>query len=191
MPDNLAYCLNCGTKLDDETPTVVHPTPAPFIEPPPKQGSGALKFILGSLLGAVAVLLLLVIGGFVWFSMSDNPPPANLPVNNSNIEAPKTPTPRKPSPSPTVSATNENMEPKMMDRSCRITNPQGGSVNLRRNCDTRDCSMDASTLYTQGDPGETVIPTGRKPVTTGRFTWVEVKYGGEVLWISSTRMNCD
>lgn len=195
LPDNLAYCLHCGAALNDDTPTVVHPMPEPVpVEPQPRQGSGALKFILGSLIGAIAVVVLLVVGAFVLFSMRDDDHPANISVNNNaNLSSPtpsKSPTPKKPTPTPTPSSANENTE-RVNVKTCTVVNPAGGSVNLRRNCDTRDCSMDASTLYTQLDPGDTVEATNRKPVTTGRFTWVAVKYHGETLWISSTRVDCD
>ena len=160
-----------------------------------------MKFVLGSVLGAAAVLVLLVIGGFVLYSMRDQVNTANLPVNSNNnsnitnianLDSPtKKPSPRKPSPSPTAAKLNENTGTKTTDRECKITNPTGGTVNLRRDCDTRDCSLDASTLYTQADPGDKVVPTGRATVTTGDFTWVQVRYHGETLWISSTRMACE
>ena len=201
LPDNLVFCLHCGAKLeDDETETVVIPEPVtpPPIDIAPKPRGGAAKFVLGSLLGAVLVILLLAVGAVMWVSLRPEPPltTANVPVNKSSAESPSpqpssSPSPRKPSPSPTPSAVNDNTEPGTTAKTCTITNPAGGSVNIRRNCDTRDCAMDPATLYTQADPGDTVEATSRKPVTTGRFTWVPVKYHGEVVWISSTRIDCD
>jgi hypothetical protein len=203
LPDNLAFCLHCGAKLDDEAPTVVRPGPDDIHDAEtiaanvPPRSSGAAKFIVGSLLGAIAVILLLVIGAFVLFSMRNGEHPTNVPVNINNNNAvgsptpARSPTPKKPTPTPSPSAINDNSEPPTAAKTCTVINPAGGSVNLRRNCDSRDCSMDASTLHTQADPGEDVELTARKPVTTGRFTWVQVKYRGETLWISSTRIDCE
>lgn len=112
----------------------------------------------------------------------------STPTPSPTPTATPVPTPtRKPTPSPA----NANDETEAAARSCEIINPTGGSVNLRRYCDTRDCSQDASTLYTQGDVGDLVQPTNHKPVTSGRFTWVQVKHDGETLWISSNRINCE
>jgi len=86
---------------------------------------------------------------------------------------------------------NNNTEPPATAKICIVVNPAGGSVNLRRDCDTRDCSMDASTVYTQIEPGERLGLTAHDPVTSGDFTWVQVKYHGQTVWISSTRIDCD
>lgn len=86
---------------------------------------------------------------------------------------------------------NDQTAVRKDQRVCTIINPEGSSVNLRRDCDTRDCSEDASTIYTQGEPGDDLRTTGRPPVTTGRFTWVQVRYQGETLWVSSTRLDCE
>src|SRR5689334_14669267 len=106
LPDNLAYCLYCGAKLeDDDAETVVNPTPIP--QPVPyeqKPDSGIGKFILGSVLGGLLVILLVVLGGIALFSLrSDNgdngikPPLMNKTTNT------ETPTPaRSPSPSPST-----------------------------------------------------------------------------------------
>ena len=200
LPDNLAYCLYCGAKLEDEEETVVNPKPAPQPMPPEsRQSSGVGRFLLGSLLGGLLVLLFLIAGAFIFFSMRDGRETAmNSTPNNTNIpSAPsptppaRSPTPKKPSPSPTVSKVNDNAVPTNDHRQCIIINPEGASVNLRRDCDTRDCSEDASTIYTQGEPGDDLRTTGRSPVTTGRFTWVQVRYHGESLWISSNRLSCE
>jgi hypothetical protein len=208
LPDNLAYCLYCGAKLeDDDEPTVVNPPPVPQPSPyepipyEPKPGSGFGKFVLGSLLGGLVVLLLLVVGALVLSALRDGGETATNSTNasNSNLNVSiaaspspaKSATPKKQEPSPSPSDVNDDLKEGKSARECRIVNPQGGTVNIRRNCDTRDCSMDPATLYTQGDPGDTVVPTGRASVTTGRFTWVQVRYRGETLWISSTRMSCE
>lgn len=201
LPDNLAYCLNCGARLDDsDAKTVVDP---PVVRPDgmkpdqiePKTGGGVAKFLIGGLLGAGAVIVFLVALGFVAYYVID-PNQTNTTANNKqdtvNTPTPTptetpTPTPRKPTPTPE----NDNTETAADVKICDVVNPAGGTVNLRRYCDTRDCSQDPTTLYIQAEQGDIVELTNRKPVTTGRFTWVQVKYGGEILWISSTRINCD
>jgi len=197
LPDNLAFCLHCGAQLEDDVPTVVIPEPTPP-EPRPSGGSGAAKFILGSMFGGIAVILLLGIGAFVLFSKRNDEHPAYTPVSNSNNNnnassptPPRSPTPKKPTPRPSPSVVNNNTEPPATAKICIVVNPAGGSVNLRRDCDTRDCSMDASTVYTQTEPGERLELMARTPVTSGDFTWVQVKYRGQTAWISSTRIDCD
>ena len=198
LPDNLLYCLQCGARLDDdEVPTVVEipvvtaddKRPVPI---EPKSG-GMSKFLLGGLLGAGAVIVVLVLGT-IFFNMRGTPR-ANTPVNkrevgNTPTSTPtSTPTPRKVSPTPTPLPANDDV-PITQVRTCEIINPAGGAVNLRRNCDKLDCSKDDSTLYLQAEPGEPVDLKDAKPVTNGRFTWVQVVYQGETVWISSTRINC-
>src|SRR5947208_1152904 len=108
LTDNLAFCLHCGAPLEDDVPTVVHPTPEPVppIEPRSSGGSGIGKIVLGSLIGAIAVIVLLVVGAFVLFSMRSGERPTNVPVNNSDIGSPtptRSPTPKKPTPTPSPS----------------------------------------------------------------------------------------
>ncbi|MEP6786817.1 MAG: hypothetical protein ABJB40_00195 [Acidobacteriota bacterium] len=218
LPDNLVYCVHCGARLEDPDATTVvdppivipiDPRPSPVESTPfpvdprpaptePKRSGGVLKFIIGGVLGAGAVIVLLAIVGSVIYYMSEQ---GQGPANNGR-SAVSTPTPvptptatttpaSAPTRKPTPMLVNANDETEAAAKSCEIINPAGGSVNLRRYCDTRDCSLDASTLYTQGDPGDLVQRMNHKPVTSGRFTWVQVKFDGETLWISSNRINCE
>jgi hypothetical protein len=203
LPDNLAYCLYCGARLDDDDETVVNPTPAPRpipYEPIPyeqKRGSGVGKFILGSLLGAFLVIALVAVGGFVLFSVKNGEVATNQPVLNANADSPtpqKTQSSKIPTPSAVPSRANNNIATgpaRQPERECFVTSGDGGTANLRRNCDTRDCSTDPTTLYTEADSGDLVTTTARSPVTTGRVTWVQGRDRGEGLWISSTRIECD
>ncbi len=199
LPDNLAYCLQCGARLeDDDVDTVVVKRPDVIpddvqpIRPEPKTGSGVAKFIVGAIIGAGAVIVLLV-AGIIFISMQSEPRKTNA-ANNSVASPTPSPTPlpspKKPTPSPTASPANDNTL-RSVQRRCEVTNPTVGFVNLRRYCDTRDCSQDASTLYSKAEPGDLVYTTGREPVTSGQFIWVEVTFYGETMWISSTRIDCD
>ena len=216
LPDNLVFCLQCGARLeiDDDTTVVdppivipIDPTPSPVVDPLPRpvdprpgvsrQGSGVLKFILGGLIGAGVVIVFLVVLGIVIYTVqgeqgtgnaSPNASPANSPAPTQSPSPSPTATKK---PSPTPDPANGGTETTAVTKVCDVVNPAGGTVNLRRYCDTRDCSQDSSTLYIQAEQGDVVERTSRKPVTSGRFTWVQVKYGGELLWISSNRINCD
>src|SRR5947209_8754281 len=64
-----------------------------------------------------------------------------------------------------------------------IQKADGSPVNLRRYCDLKDCSQDANTMAIQVEPGTNIELTGRKPIVSGRNTWVQVKYRGEILWM--------
>ncbi|MBV9214659.1 MAG: hypothetical protein JO053_00665 [Acidobacteria bacterium] len=197
LPDDIVFCLQCGVRLDDETVTVVHraskPEPIRPIgsgSPSARPGSGIGKLVVGGLLGAAAVVVLFAVLGVVLYSMM-GPGNQNIAVNNKTLTqtpAPLTPTPapkpKTPTPTPGENLLSDD------DTDCEIVNPQGGDVNLRRDCDTKDCSQDPSTIYTKVEAGEYVTPTGKPRVTTGKFTWVQVKYKGETLWVSSTRLDC-
>ena len=83
-------------------------------------------------------------------------------------------------------------QPSAALKDCAVISPDGvGAINLRRYCDTRDCSQDVSTLYLQVDPGTKVQATSRESIVTGRYTWVQVKYAGELLWVSEARLDCE
>lgn len=193
LPDNLAFCLHCGARLDDETATVVHTARRTQADDKPPvittgSGTGLAKLVIGGLLGAGAVIAIFVVLGVVLYSMqgnTDQSSSANDKTPTPTLTPTPTPKPKTPTPTP-----DESQADNTSEEECDITNPQGGDVNLRRDCDTKDCSQDPSTLYIQVSPGEMVVPTGKPRVTTGKFTWVQVKYNGEILWVSSTRIDC-
>ena len=213
LPDNIVYCLQCGKPLGGaEEETVVRPKPfdpwpidpkpvepIPDIEPEPvpvrRQGSGTANLILGVLLGAGLVLALLIVGAFIIASNRDDSPKISLPVN-IQIATPGSPSPtttatRKPTPTPTVAPSNSNSSQSAV-RDCAVITPDGeGTINLRRYCDTRDCSQDPSTLYLQVDPGTSVQVTPHDRIVTKHFTWVQVKYRGELVWVSAARLDCE
>lgn len=208
LPDNIAFCLYCGADLDADEETVVKhrpfddPVPEPaIVEPLPlpapvirdKKSSGIGKFILGGLVGAGFVLLAVIAVGFLLFSIQDRQNGnANLLVNKNAVTNSPTFTPtRKPTATATATPSNANTNSAPETHDCVIINPEGGSVNLRRYCDTRDCSLDASTLYLQVEPGTEVETSGREPVVTGRYSWIQVIYNGEKLWVSAARIDCD
>lgn len=207
LPDNINYCLYCGAELDADIETVVthrpfddpDPDPEPaIVEPlpviPQQKSSGIGKFIFGGLVGAGLVILALVGVGFILFSMQDRQNNANTIANNKNVSVntpTPSPTPRKATQTPTVTPTENDVHFITKLRGCEIINPEGGSVNLRRYCDTRDCSTDPTTLYIQADPGTHVEATDHQPVLTGRYSWIQVRYDGETLWVSAARLDCE
>jgi hypothetical protein len=215
LPDNILFCLQCGKPLETaEEETVVRPKPIepwpvdpkpveplPIIEPVPapvrRRGSGTATLVLGVVLGAGLVIALLIVGVFVLTSVRDkqikNTPPVNTQVATANNPIPTTTPTRKPTATPTTAPANSNMNaaPDAL-QDCAVISPDGeGTINLRRYCDTRDCSQDASTLYLQVDPGTKVQATSRKSIVTGRYTWVQIKYAGELLWVSDARLDCE
>ncbi len=213
LPDNIVYCLQCGTPLDvPEDETVVRPkpifdpdieprpvVPIPVIEPTPvpvpvKRRSVAPYLILGVVLGAGLVIGLLIVGSFMLAAMQ-NDRNGNIPANNKNIAAVNSPSAtatHKPTATFTATPADSNTNSTAALRDCAVISPDGeGVINLRRFCDTRDCSQDASTLYLQVDPGTEVQATSRDPIKTGHYTWVQIKYDGELLWVSNARLDCE
>jgi len=214
LPDNIVYCLQCGKPLSNiEEETVVRPKPfdqfpveprpvepIPVIEPEPvpvkRQGSGTATLILGVVLGAGLVIGVLIVGAIMFASSRDDQAKIILPVNiqlqtPNNPTATTTPT-HKPSPSPSVASSNSNANSQRAFRDCAVISPDyESSINLRRYCDTRDCSQDSSTIYIQVEPGTSVQATSRDPIVTGRYTWVQIKYAGELLWVSEGRLDCE
>ncbi len=87
---------------------------------------------------------------------------------------------------------NNNVNTAAEGKQCSVIKKSDGTaINLKRYCDSRDCSLDANTMALQIDPGTIVEPTDRKPIVSGRFTWIQVKYRGEVLWVSSSLIDCE
>jgi hypothetical protein len=214
LPDNLLYCLQCGKPLDvAEEETVVRPKPVelwpidpkpveplPIIEPVPapvqRQGSGTATLILGVVLGAGLVIGLLIVGVVLLTSGRDEKPKNTPPVNvqaTPNSPTPTTTPTHKPTPTPSAAQANSNVNAASAAlRDCAVITPDGeGTINLRRYCDTRDCSQDVSTLYLQVDPATKVQATARESIVTGRYTWVQIKYAGELLWVSEARLDCE
>ncbi len=219
LPDNVVFCLQCGKPLDVpevlEEDTVVRPKPfdpwpvepkpvepLPIVDPVPQPAArrrgGAVYLILGILLGAGLVIALLIVGVFMIAALQNDPkgnaPPANNKSVGTSSPTPQTPTAtptRKPSPTPTETPIENDVHFITKLRGCDIINPEGGSVNLRRYCDTRDCSTDPTTLYIQVDPGTHVEATDHQPIVTDHFSWVQVRYDNETLWVSAARIDCD
>src|ERR1043166_1551561 len=214
LPDNIVYCLQCGRPLNNaEEETVVRPKPIdpwpvdprpvepipvePARRPVARQGSSAATLILGVVLGAGLVIGLLIVGAFMLSSNGNDKAKINIPVNIQSA-TPNSPTPsmtatRKPTSTPTAAPSNSNTNSAQnLLRDCAVITPDGeGTINLRRYCDTRDCSKDASTLYLQVEPGTHVQATSRDTVVTGHYTWVQIKYNGEFLWVSDARLDCE
>jgi len=218
LPDNIVYCLQCGNPLNvGEDETVVRPKPVfdpnpidpqpvepiPIIEPAPipvaRRGSGAPYLILGVVLGAGLVIGLLIVGAFMLAAMQSdrnvNPPQTNNKnAGPINTEIPTTTPTHKPTATATSTPSNGNTNSVSVAalRDCAVISPDGEAlINLRRYCDTRDCSQDASTLYLQVEPGTSVQETSRDPILTGRYTWDQIKYNGEFLWVSDARLDCE
>lgn len=215
LPDNVLYCLYCGAELnsDFETarrpkpfdgpvpePAIVEPIPT-VVEPIPtvvKQKSGIGKFILGGVVGAGLVIVALFIGAVALFYNRTSQSGRNVAAQTNRNIIVSTPTALQPSPTVRKATATPTSTPVENDvhfitklRGCEIINPEGGSVNLRRYCDSRDCSTDPDTLYIQVDPGTYVEATDHDPVVAGHYTWLQIRYDDETLWVSAARVDCE
>jgi hypothetical protein len=75
-------------------------------------------------------------------------------------------------------------------QNCFVSNATGGMVKLRRDCDTKNCEQDPSTMYTEVEDGTQLGLLNLNNYSSGRFTWRPVSYNGEVVWISAAKLFC-
>ncbi len=73
---------------------------------------------------------------------------------------------------------------------CVVSSNSGGNVNLRKDCDTKDCALDPTTIFIEVPSGTTThLRTGKKAYSKG-FTWLPVRYDSQDLWVSSATAKC-
>ena len=194
----MIYCLHCGVLLDD-LETVVRKKTAkgadsqPIISVPKPQ-STAFVLLKGLTATAVfltsifAVIVALVIYGS-WGSSSEERTP---PKNTASNKVENTPTSSEPISKPSRSPETKNTIDRNLEgdgtETAFAANPGGGRVNLRRDCDSKDCSTDPTTLYTEVEPGTPLVMRNQIAKSRG-YMWQSVRYQGKVLWISSTKLN--
>lgn len=212
--DTLSYCLEDGTVLtsryEPET-TLVNPFPPSSNRPtvaygratPPLPASApapSRKPLLA--VGALVVVALavgLAIGGFI-FQRSD-PPSSDAasasPTPRSTTATAAKPAPASPTPTPAPIATPSpsivQSTPKP-ESGCVLYNDKTDKamVNVRMNCDTRDCDSDSSTLageYANNTPVRVITGASVRGV---RFTWMKVIItgSGQTVWVASTKIKC-
>jgi hypothetical protein len=99
-------------------------------------------------------------------------------VNQSPTPANITPTPKK-----TPAVQTENVAGNEV---CSVT----AQTQLHRDCDTKDCDSDATTVADAAATGSKVTRLGFYKKGARSFKWEKVSAGGKELWISSTKIDC-
>jgi eukaryotic-like serine/threonine-protein kinase len=93
----------------------------------------------------------------------------------------------------TVNTSNSNVMDvpniETAGQTCFVINPSGGLVNLRRDCDRKDCSRDPSTLYTEIENDSAVIVLKTGNAYSKGYVWIPILRNSEVVWISAARLN--
>lgn len=149
------------------------------------------------------VLLLVVfrIGGFIVYQKLKPKPLFGLSVDKDGINVEYNPS--IPSASQANSGrqpTNQSFQSNRQSQNvqpvtvCQIVS-QTKHVNLRENCDVRDCDTDGSTATYEIDTGDSVTLTGRYVPSSKFGKWVEVNSetdeGTKTFFVAESKLNCN
>jgi hypothetical protein len=75
-------------------------------------------------------------------------------------------------------------------RRCFLSN-NGNTVYLRRNCDTRDCTNDESTIYSEAADGQEMYVANVPVIDSGiGFSWIPLEFDGSVSYAASLKLDC-
>lgn len=217
LTDDLAFCTNCGFPIQQEVDTILRPSfPATKVKTveftmppgaaydersaPPTSRSGTKTAMIAILatLAAIAIGAALFFAGMNVNSINDqkeivsiSPTPSTSDENSNKaaIVKPKTiPSVNRKS-SQTPLTTNSN-SPAISSSSCIIKNA-GESVNLRRDCDKKDCTTDATTIRMTVIDGTNITRRSADSQASKGFRWVAIRYNNEDLWVSDNKISCE
>jgi hypothetical protein len=161
-------------------------------------------WLIGALvLAALAVGL--TIGGFIFQSSNTRSevspsvqPDRSSAATNTTTPTPATATPTSTPTPPSVETTRPNsnvdLSTRVQELQCVLYNNKSDKnvVNVRDNCDTRNCEMDASTVAGEYPDNTPISVIRGSDVQTTRFTWVKViiTSSGRTVWVASSKIKC-
>ena len=151
----------------------------------------------------VALAVGLTIGALIFqrsSTSSEVPPPVEPDRNTLGANA-TTPTPGSSAPTPTPTARQATSPASTADQStpveeqqCVLYNDKSEKtvVNVRVDCDTRNCEMDASTIAGEYPDNTPIRVVRGSNVQTARYTWVKVVIAGtgRTVWVASSKIKC-
>lgn len=166
--------------------------------PPPRRRS---PWAVGALV-LVALAVGLTIGGII-FQRSNSTaadPPTEASVNpaatssTKSTHLPATPTPSQPAAHTMTPPSNAQDPTAAQEQECVLYNDRNDKsvINVRMNCDTRDCDTDASTIVDEYPDNTPIRVIKGASVPGTRFRWVKViiTSSGQTVWVASTKIKC-
>lgn len=194
VPPTVAY---------ERTPAATPMQPAMFApavaEPTPRRRS---PWAIGALV-LIALAVGLAIGGFIFqrssstSSSSPSVASAQDPVvtqTTSPTPVPATTTSTPIPPETTTPSPNNGQSTTVQEPECVLYNDKSDKtvVNVRENCDTRNCESDASTIAGEYPDNTQVRVFNGSNVQGSRFTWVKIAItsSGRIVWVASSKLKC-
>lgn len=166
------------------------------------------RSILGAAIFAILAMSVLVIGGFLWYQQtmsnmrSYNSNSVNLssystPLNQSETPKPKKKTPKS-EPGKIDANLNAYVEPQIStntssqsNRHCYLTS-SGGTVNMRKDCEVKDCDNDDATIAGSISNGVEIDFKGISVPSRFGFRWEKVLIDeAGVYWVASSKIACE
>jgi hypothetical protein len=190
VPPTVAYQSAQGTS------TIQAPGPAPAIPPPAPAPPRKSPWLVGVLV-VLALGVGLAIGGIVFQRSKASP---SLGSERSPV-TPSTTTPASvtitPTPSEAATAipnSSPNQSTAVQDSICMLYNDRSDLtvVNVRENCDQRNCELDASTKAGEYADRTAVRVIKGSDVRTANFTWVKIVIVGteRIVWVAASKIKC-
>lgn len=179
-------------------------TQTPVYIPPAAESAQHRKspWVVGAL-----VLISLAAGltiGWVIFQRSNSPAstsssstPAQDPVTSHTTTPTPAPASTSSTPLPaesTTASSNNSQSTTAQEPTCVLYNDKSDKtvINVREDCDTKNCEADASTIAGEYPDNTPVHVFKGNDVRGVRFTWVKVEIvgSGRIVWVASTKVKC-
>ncbi len=184
--------------------TILSPPPPTYETPKPRKSKinffllAALFIALGVIVGGGLVLLL---GGF----SRDQVAVSNKSLNNkTNLETPEPRVAEEKTPEDEDNSeddVSDNFEedtdeltatPTPEPKVCFLSDGGngGGEVNVRRDCDTLDCTLNPATIARTYSNKTSITKLG-KSVRSGDYNWEKVNINGGTFWVADSKIRCE
>jgi hypothetical protein len=150
----------------------------------------------------VALAVGLTIGGIIFqrsSSTTADPPavaavnPAATSTTTSGHEA-GIPTPPQQAVQTTTPSSNSQDSTVAQEQECVLYNDRNDKsvINVRMNCDTRNCDTDPSTIVDEYPDNTPIRVISGASVAGTRFRWVKIiiTSSGQTVWVASTKIKC-
>lgn len=119
----------------------------------------------------------------------------NASLNLATSQSNPTPVYRQSEPQQTQSKIDINVSPNNSLNNerrnvCTLSN-NGNTVYLRQNCDTRDCTNDKSTIYSQAADNQEMFVANAPVIDSGiGFSWIPLEFDNSVVYAASSKLVC-
>lgn len=183
-----------------QKPPVTNPmyTPLPAVSAQVQAPRPRSPWLIGALV-LVALGVGLTIGGVIFqrSSASSTVSTSVEPERDRVATSASTPTPATSTPTPAAAAAT----PSTVEQSTQVQEPEcvlyndksdKAVVNVRENCETRNCELDESTKTGEYPDNTAIRVIKGSNVQTAHFTWVKViiSGSGRIVWVAASKIKC-